>query len=501
MSDTDTLERPAVAQGVAHFDVLIAGAGISGVGAAYHLQQQCPGKTFALIEAQAGFGGTWRTHKYPGIRSDSDLYTFGYRFKPWEGPPIAAASEILTYMGDVIADNDLERHIRYNHVIKRASWSSADNLWTVEAERGDTGESVRFTCNFLWMCQGYYNHKKPYTPEWPGMADFAGTVVHPQTWPDDIDLSGKRVVVIGSGATAATVVPAIAEQCAHVTMLQRSPTYFLPTSNVNELADRLRQIGVDAMTVHEVVRRQINFDFNDLIRRCTEEPESVVAELKEAAFTWLPEGYDFEKHFVGRYRPWQQRMAFIPDGDLYASVASGKASVVTDEIERITPTGILLKSGEELPADVIVTATGFDLSVMGDVQFNVDDKPVNFADTVTWRGMMFTGIPNMTWVFGYFRASWTLRVDLQADFMCRLFNHMDEKHLARVEPKLRGHEEGMERLPWIGQDNFNPGYLNRSMHLMPKRIEGGLWEHPQHYWAEKEEIPAIDLDGDALVYS
>ncbi len=500
MTATDTLERPKAAQAVTHFDVLIAGAGISGVGAAYHLQEQCPGKTFALIEAQADFGGTWRTHKYPGIRSDSDLYTFGYRFKPWEGPPIAAASEILDYMGEVIAENDLARHIRYNHVIKRASWSSADSLWTVETERSDTGEAVSLTANFLWMCQGYYNHKQPYTPEWPGLADFAGRVVHPQTWPEDIALSGKRVVVIGSGATAATVVPAVAEQCDHVTMLQRSPTYFLPTSNANELADRLRQIGVDPMTVHQIVRRQITYDFDELTRRCVEEPDAVVAELKEAAFAWLPPGYDFEKHFVGRYRPWQQRMAFIPDGDLYAAVASGKASVVTDEIDRITPTSVLLKSGDELPADVLVTATGFDLSVMGDIQFNVDGKPVDFSDTVSWRGMMFTGVPNMIWVFGYFRASWTLRVDLLGDFVCKLLGHMDAKGVTQVVPKLRAHEEKMERLPWIAQDNFNPGYLNRSMHLMPKSIVGGLWEHPQDYWSEKDEIPEIDLDGDALVY-
>ena len=500
MPDTAPLPAPVVSAGQAeHFDVLIVGAGISGVGGAYHLTQQCPGTSFVVLEALESFGGTWLTHRYPGIRSDSDLYTFGYRFKPWTSAPIATAEEILRYVGEVIEENDLARHIRYRHRISQASWSSADSRWTIDAVRAETGEAVRFTANFLWMCQGYYRHAEGYTPDWPGMQDFKGAIVHPQTWPKDLDHKGKQVVIIGSGATAATLAPAIAPDVAHVTVLQRSPTYYIPARNANELADTLRQLQIDETWIHEIVRRKILYDQGDFTRRCFAEPEIVTQELLAGVGAFLPPE-EVQKNFTPRYLPWRQRIAFVPDGDLFQGIQSGKASVVTDEIERFTEKGILLKSGTELEADIIATATGFHLNVLGDIDFTVDGQKLDFARTVTYRGMMFTGLPNLVWVFGYFRASWTLRADLVADFVCRLLGHMKAKGAKQVRVALRPEDEDMKLLPWIDSENFNPGYITRGLHLLPRRGEKREWQHTQDYWAEKDEFPTIDLDDAAFVY-
>ena len=488
-------------QATEHFDVLVVGAGISGVGAAYHLTKQCPGTTFVVLEAKDSFGGTWITHRFPGIRSDSDLFTFGYRFKPWRGAPIATADKILKYMGEVIAENDLGRYIRYRHRIDHASWSSADKRWTVEATRTDTGEMKTFTAGFLFMCQGYYRHAEGYTPEWEGMADFKGAIVHPQTWPEDLDYTGKRIVVIGSGATAATVIPAMAADCAHITMLQRSPTFFRIGRNAIEIADELRRLQVDPAWIHEIVRRKILYEQDAFTRRCISEPEAVKDELLAGIRSYVGPDYDIERHFTPRYRPWQQRLAFVPDGDMFESIARGKASVVTDEIERFTETGIRLKSGTLLEADIVVTATGFNLCVLGDIAFTIDGAPLVFSDTVTYRGMMFTGVPNMAWVFGYFRASWTLRSDLVADFVCRLLNHMKARGVRSVVTALRPEDRDMPLLPWIDPDDFNPGYMMRGMHLLPRRGDKPEWAHTQDYWAEKDQIPAIDLDDGAFVYS
>ena len=485
---------------VEHVDVLIVGAGISGVGGAYHLQTQRPGTSFLVLEGLESFGGTWLTHTYPGIRSDSDLYTFGYRFKPWVGPPIATAQEILTYMGEVIEDNDLARHIRYRHHIDAASWSSEDRLWTLDVTRSDTGEHLRFTCSFLWMCQGYYRHSQGYTPEWPGTDRFRGQIVHPQTWPDDLDLTDKEVIVIGSGATAATLVPAIAGQCKHVTVLQRSPTYFWTGRNANELADTLRELEIDETWIHEIVRRKVLHDQEAVTRLSFEAPELVRDELLKNVRDILGPEYPVDEHFGPRYRPWQQRLAFVPDGDLFQGIKAGKASMVTDTIDTFTEDGIRTTSGQELRADVIITATGFDLSVLGDIAFSVDGEPLVFSDTVTYRGMMFTGIPNMVWVFGYFRASWTLRADLIADFVCRLLGHMEDLGATRVVPRLLPEEESLPRLDWMDPENFNPGYLMRGMHLLPKRLERPEWQHTQDYWTEKDLFPAIDLDDGRLAY-
>lgn len=490
---------PAADLRAQHFDVLIVGAGISGVGAAFHLREQCPGTSYVVLEALDAFGGTWWTHKYPGIRSDSDLYTFGYRFKPWVGPPIATADEILKYMGEVIEENDLAPHIRYQRKITKAAWSSADKHWVVSVTRTDTGEAETYTAGFLWMCQGYYRHDQGYTPEWKGMADFKGRIVHPQTWPTDLDYKGKKVVLIGSGATAATLVPAIADDCAHVTMLQRSPTYFVPGANVDDMADQLRQLEVPETWVHEIVRRQRLKFGQAFTERAFAEPEALKQELLAGVSAFIGEDLTAQ-HFTPSYLPWRQRIAFVPDGDIFQKVKEGKASVVTDEIERFTEKGILLKSGQELEADIIVTATGFSLSVLGDIPFEVDGHPVDFSKTVTYRGMMFTGVPNMVWVFGYFRASWTLRVDLMGDFVCRLLKHMKAKGARAVRTALRPEDADMKLMPWIDPENFNPGYLMRGMDRMPRRGDKPEWQHTQDYWAERTELPAIDLDGAEFVY-
>jgi len=498
MNETATItEEPGTR--TEYFDVLIVGAGISGVGAAYHLTQQCPGKSFVVLDALESFGGTWLTHRYPGIRSDSDLYTFGYRFKPWVGPPIATAEEIRKYMHEVIEDNDLGRHIRYQHQVSTATWSSESNTWTLEVTRTDTGERVRFVGNFLWMCQGYYRHSRGYTPDFPGLDTYQGVLVHPQTWPEDLDYKNKRVLVIGSGATTATVVPAIAADCTRVTVLQRSPTYFWTARNANEVADMLRDLEIPEEWIHEIVRRKILKDQALITQMSFDQPEFLREQLLADVKAHLPEGYDM-KHFTPRYRPWQQRLAFVPDGDLFEGIRSGKVDVVTDEVDRFTETGVRTKSGDEIEADIVVTATGFDLCILGDIRFTIDDSPMVFSDTVTYRGMMFTGVPNMLWVFGYFRASWTLRADLIADFVCRLLQHMDERGAQRVTPQLRPQDADMPILSWIDPENFNPEYLMRSMHLLPKRGDKPEWQHTQDYWTEKDALPAADLDDRCLTY-
>jgi cation diffusion facilitator CzcD-associated flavoprotein CzcO len=484
-------------EGVEHFDVLVVGAGISGIDAGYHLRKHHPDKTFCMLETQTSFGGTWLTHKYPGIRSDSDLFTFGYQWKPWMSAPIATAAEILQYLEEAIDENDLGRHIRYGQTVQKAEWLEDAWFLTILDEAGKTH---KYSTNFLWMCQGYYRHAQGYTPEWTDMDLFQGKIVHPQTWPDDLDYTDKRVVVIGSGATAATIVPAMAERCEHITLLQRSPTYFVPGLNQNELADTLRELEVPDEWTHEIVRRKILFDQQEITRRSFEEPEGLRSELIEGAREFLGDNFDIEKHFTPTYRPWQQRLAFIPDGDLFQGIALGHASVVTDEIERFTSTGILLKSGEELVADIIVTATGFDLSVMGDIEFRVEDRPVDFSKKVGYRGFMFTDVPNLAWVFGYFRASWTLRADLISQYLCRIFSHMKAQGADTVTPMLREEDQDMNLKPWVDPDNFNPGYLMRSLHLMPKQGDRSPWVFTQDYWHEKEEFPVADLTDGALVY-
>jgi monooxygenase len=494
-------EPAATATETQHVDVLIVGAGISGIGAAYHLRDRFPDRTFVLLDALERHGGTWWTHRYPGTRSDSDLFTFGYGFKPWRGPSIATAEEILSYLDEVIDENDLAGAIRYRHRVTSAHWSTADRRWTIEVTRGDTGEQLRFTTDFLWMCQGYYRHQQGYTPDWPGMDRYQGLVVHPQEWPDDLDYAGKRVVVIGSGATAATLIPAIAQTAKHVTMLQRSPTFFLSRPKTHELAVTLRALDVPEEWTHEILRRAHVAQLDELTRLSFEAPDELRKFLIEEMRPLLPEDFDIDKHFTPRYRPWQQRLAVVPEGDLFAAVREGKASVVTDTIETFTETGIRVASGEELDADIVVTATGFDLSVFGDIAFTVDDEPVDFTQRVTYRGIMISGVPNMAYVFGYFRASWTLRADLVSEFVCRLLAHMAEKNATVVVPTLRPEDADMPLLPWMDPENFNAGYVMRSAHLMFKQGDREPWTHMHEYTQERQMLPAADLDDGTLAYS
>ena len=485
---------------VEHFDVLVVGAGISGVGAACHLTKECPDKSFVILEAHETFGGTWWTHRYPGVRSDSDLFTFGYRFKPWRGAPLATGEEILRYMGEVMEEYDLAPHVRYRHRITEATWSTDQRLWTVTATRTDTGDELRFTASFLWMCQGYYRHAKGYTPDWEGMERFGGEVVHPQTWPDDLDLNGKRVVVIGSGATAATLIPSIAGACEHVTMLQRSPTFFFVRPNTNELADTLRELDIPDEWTHEILRRKIVKEGEAITRMSFEAPEELRAFILDAIRPHLPDGFDIERHFSPTYRPWQQRIAVVLEGDLFTAIRDGKASIVTDHITGFTETGIELASGETLDADVVITATGFELSVLGDIDFEVDGQPVDLSQSVTYRGVMFTGVPNLAYVFGYFRASWTLRADLISELVCRLLNTMDARGSTMVVPALRDDEADMALRPWVDPENFNPGYLTRSVHLMPKQGDREPWELLHDYVVEKKMFADEDFDDGALVF-
>ncbi|MBA2607760.1 MAG: NAD(P)/FAD-dependent oxidoreductase [Actinobacteria bacterium] len=483
-----------------HVDVLIVGAGISGIGGACHMTTQHPERSVLIVDALDSFGGTWWTHRYPGVRSDSDLFTFGYKFKPWRKAPIASADEILHYMRETIDEHDLASRIRYNHRVNSASWSTDARKWTVDITRTDTDESVQVTANFVYMCQGYYKHRQGYTPQWDGFADFKGEVLHPQEWPEDVDLAGKRVVVIGSGATAATLIPNIAYDCAHVTMLQRSPTFFFVGANRNELADELRAAGRPDDEIHELVRAQIVEQHDMVAKASVEYPDMVRQMLVQAVTDVLPEGFDVDKHFNPTYRPWQQRIALVPDGDLFQAIKAGQASVVTDHIDHFTETGIVLKSGDTLETDVVITATGFDLSVMGDIAFTVDDQPIDFASTVTYRGIMFTGVPNLAYVFGYFRSSWTLRADLISGFVCRLLTFMSERGCTMVVPELRPEEAGMERLDWVEADNFNPGYLARSMHRMPRQGPEDPWRLRHDYTSEKDILPNADLEDGSLVF-
>ena len=482
------------------FDVLIVGAGVAGVGGAYHLSTQRPNASFVVLESQESFGGTWWSHSYPGIRSDSDLHTYGYKFKPWTGPPIATAEEILKYMGEVIDENDLASHIRYRHRIESASWSSEKNKWFIQAELTDTGEKKYFTANFLWMCQGYYRHSEGYTPDWPEMDSYQGEIVHTETWPKDLVYEGKKVIVIGSGASSATLIPAIAEKCEHVTLVQRSPIYYSTGRNRDDLAETLRELDVDPDWIHEIVRRKILRDTAIFFKRTLEKPDEVREELLNGIRNVLGPDHQIEPHFTPDYKPWRQRVAYVPDADFFESIKAGHVSVVTDEIETFTETGVVLKSGETHDADIVVTATGFNMNVLGDIDFTIDDEPLVLSDTVTYRGMMFTGVPNLLWVFGYFRGSWTYRADLLADFVCRLLTHMEARGAPRVEVSLRDEDKDMELLPWQDPESFNPSYLLRAMPFLPKSGAKPEWHHSQDYWEDTQVIPAIDLDGDEFIY-
>jgi monooxygenase len=457
-----------------HVDVLIVGAGLSGVGAGYHLQAKCPGKSYAILEARDRIGGTWDLFRYPGIRSDSDMYTLGYSFKPWDGAKsIADGPDILSYVRQTASDNGIDRKIRFGHRVVRAEWSTEDAQWTVEAEHGD--ETVRLTCSFLFMCSGYYRYDEGYTPDFEGVERFGGRVVHPQHWTDDVDYADKRVVVIGSGATAVTLVPALAEKAAHVTMLQRSPSYIvsLPAEDpIARAARRLlpRRLAYSVVRWKNVLLTMLSFQLS------RHRPRLMKAILRKALERELPQGYDIDTHFKPRYNPWDQRLCLVPNGDLFRAIRHDQATVVTDQIETFTETGLKLASGAELDADVIVTATGLNLLALGGMQLSVDGREIDLPETMSYKGMMLSGVPNMAIALGYTNASWTLKCDLTCDYVCRLLTYMDEHGHRQCTPENR--DPSVEAQPFI---DFSSGYVLRSIDKFPKQGSKRPWRLYQNY--------------------
>jgi cation diffusion facilitator CzcD-associated flavoprotein CzcO len=498
-----TAPQTAASEGVrdaGHADFLIIGAGISGIGAAHHMRERFPDRSLLILEARDRHGGTWWTHRYPGVRSDSDLFTYGYRFKPWRGPAIASGPAILDYLDEVVADDGLAGHIRYHHRVTSASWSTQDRRWTVDVTCA--GERLRFTASFLWMCPGYYDHDKPHRPEWDGLDQYRGLVVHPQNWPADLDLAGKRVAVIGSGATAATLIPAIAADAGHVTMVQRSPTYFLAPPK-NELAEILESLDIPAEWTYEILRRYHLKRAEELIKNSRQTPDLMRKFITEETRRQLPDGFDIERHFTPRYRPWQQRIGLIPEGDFFAAVREGKASVVTGAIDTFTETGLRVDTGdgtEEIPADIVVTATGFTMSLFGGIPFTVDGEPVDFTQRLTWRGLMISGVPSMAYVFGYLRGSWTLRADLVCELVGRMVAAMDARGATMVTPELRPEDEDMERRPFCDPENFSAGYIMRAQDALFRQGDREPWTHLHEYFEERDTLPAADLDDGTLVY-
>jgi len=473
-----------------HVDVLIVGAGLSGIGAAYHLQTKCPQKSFAIVEARENLGGTWDLFRYPGIRSDSDMYTLGYSFRPWiEEKSIAAGPRILNYLRETAAEHGIDNKIRFNTRVVKASWSSAESQWTVEMAQG--GMRATITCGFLFMCSGYYRYDEGYLPQFPGVEKFSGQVIHPQKWPDALDYKNKRVVVIGSGATAVTLVPEMAKDAAHVTMLQRSPTYVVSRPGDDPFARFLRGISPKLawhMTRWRNVMMQLYF-----YKLCRRNPERAKNMILGAARKELPEGY-VETHFTPRYNPWEQRLCLIPDGDMFKAINAGKAEVVTNAIDTFTKDGIRLADGRELPADIIVTATGLNLQVLGGMAIEVDGKSVDMAQTLNYKGMMFSGIPNMASIFGYINASWTLRSDLTSEYVCRLLNYMDEHRFTQCTPVA---DASVSAQPWV---DFSSGYLTRSEAMMPKQGTKDPWTLTQNYARDIVSLRYGKVDDGVMAY-
>ncbi|MCP5433435.1 MAG: NAD(P)/FAD-dependent oxidoreductase [Alphaproteobacteria bacterium] len=479
-----------------HFDVIIIGAGLSGIGAAWHLKHRCPGKSYAILEARDAIGGTWDLFRYPGIRSDSDMYTLGYSFRPWtQAKAIADGPSILAYVRDTARENGIEEHIRYRHRMVRASWSSPEARWTVEAERGDTGETVRLTCSFLFMCSGYYKYEAGYEPKFPGTERFAGRIVHPQKWTGDIDYAGKRVVVVGSGATAVTLVPEMAKAAKHVTMLQRSPTYIVSRPAEDGFANFLRRI-LPAKAAYAITRwHHVLFGIY-FFQRCRRTPGLVKRLILKRVRKELGPDYDVETHFTPRYKPWDQRLCLVPDSDLFEAIRKGSASVVTDHIETFTEKGIRLKSGGEIEADLVVTATGLDLQVLGGATFSVDGREVELGTTLNYKGMMYSDVPNMASAFGYTNASWTLKCDLTCEYVCRLLNHMDEHGFTRCVP--RNADPSVEPQPWI---DFSSGYVQRAVDKFPKQGSKQPWKLHQNYVLDIFELRFGEIEDGVLEFS
>lgn len=478
-----------------HLDVVIAGAGISGVSAAWHLQDRCPTKSYAILERRTDLGGTWDLFKYPGIRSDSDMFTLGFRFKPWtDAKSIADGASIKKYIREAAAENGIDKHIRYGHRIVAADWSDTDDRWTLTV--ATDGQERKITCSFFFACTGYYNYDEGYTPTFKGSDDFEGTLVHPQHWPEDLDYAGKRVVVIGSGATAITLIPALVNSGAgHVTMLQRSPTYIGSLPGVDPFAVQANK-WLPSHAAH-VANRWKAIAFSTFQYQLARKAPSYMRKtLLTMAQRRLPKGYDVEKHFGPRYNVWDERLCLAPDGDFFRTIRHGKADVVTDTIDRFTKTGIKLASGEELPADIIVTATGLNMQLLGGLAPTRNGEPIGLTSLMTYKGLMFSGVPNFALTFGYTNASWTLKADLVSEFVCRLLNYMDDKGFDVVEPKHPG--SGVGELPFM---DFSPGYFQRSMHLLPKSGSRAPWRLKQNYFFDMRMIRHGKVDDESLQFA
>jgi cation diffusion facilitator CzcD-associated flavoprotein CzcO len=477
-----------------HFDVLIVGAGLSGIGAGYHLKTACPDRSYAILEGRDAIGGTWDLFRYPGIRSDSDMYTLGYAFKPWtEAKAIADGPSILKYVRDTAVEHGIDRHIRYGHMVKRAAWSTDTATWTVEAEVG--GQLTSFTCSFLFLCGGYYSYEGGYTPDFPGVESFRGALVHPQKWPEGLDYSGKKVVVIGSGATAVTLVPEMSRKAEHVTMLQRSPTYVVSRPAEDAFANWLRKV-LPGKLAYDIVRwRNVLFGMY-FFKTAREKPAAVKQRIIGMVREQLGPDYDVEKHFTPSYNPWDQRLCLVPDADMFTQIKSGKASVVTDHIDRFTETGIRLKSGQELEADVVVSATGLVLEVWNGIEISVDGKRVDASQTLSYKGMMYEGVPNMASAFGYTNASWTLKCDLTCEYVCRVLNHMKKTGLRQVTPVNTDPSVTFE--PWL---DFSSGYVQRAMAKFPKQGNKAPWRLDQNYAKDLMNLRYTKLDDGVLRFT
>jgi cation diffusion facilitator CzcD-associated flavoprotein CzcO len=458
-----------------HVDVLIVGAGLSGIGAAHHLHERRPRDSYAILEARSAIGGTWDLFRYPGIRSDSDMYTLGYRFKPWTDPKaIADGPAILDYVRETAREADIERHIRFNRRIVRAEWSADESRWTVTVEHTDTGETTRMTCGFLYGCTGYYRYDEGYTPPFPGRERFAGQIVHPQHWPEDLDYAGKRVVVIGSGATAVTLVPALAQDAAHVTMLQRSPSYIVSVPEEDPIAGAIRKVLPDKVAYP--ILRWKNVALTSAIYKLSRRyPARMRALFRKGVQRQVPEGYAVDTHFKPKYDPWDQRLCVVPGGDLFRTIRHGDASIVTDTIETFTECGVQLASGQELEADIIITATGLNLLAFGGMDLVVDDAPVHLPDTMAYKSLMLSDVPNFAYALGYTNLSWTLKADLTAEYVCRLLGHMERTGVAAATPTR---DASVQEEPFL---DFQANYVLRALDQFPKQGSAAPWKVHMDY--------------------
>ena len=477
-----------------HFDVLIVGAGISGIGAAYHLQTKCPGKTYAILEGREALGGTWDLFRYPGIRSDSDMYTLGFSFKPWTKEcAIADGNAILEYLIETAQENHIDEHIRYSQLVRSAAWSSERAQWILTVEHD--GATIQYSCGFLFTCGGYYNYENGYTPDFPAIDSYQGVVVHPQHWPEDLDYKDKRVLVIGSGATAVTLVPSLAKTAAHVTMLQRSPTYMMARPSRDPLAKRIRRYLPEKAAYNLIRWKNVGITmlfYNQSKSRPTQIAKFLINSVRKE----LRDGYDIDTHFTPRYDPWDQRVCLVPDGDFFKSINDGRASIVTDEIETFTKNGVQLKSGDTIDADIVVTATGLTLQLMGGISISVDGKDVQVSDSMTYKAMMLSDIPNLALWFGYTNASWTLKCDLTSEYLCRLINHMDKHgHTTCVPRRLDPRVEEAAFVP------LNAGYIERGKHLLPKQGDRAPWKLKQNYAFDIASIRYSDVDDGVMQFS